>query len=183
MARTSWKRQERRTVFSSPYMEVWEDTVQLPDGKVFDDYSGVTLPDGILILATDEQDNLLVFEEYKYAIDETILTFPAGGLNEGEDPLEAAARELLEETGYESSELELITKLYPYPSKIAHGNYVVRAKNAKKVGDVHHEATESIGDVELLPVASIYDEIQKGRFNTSYTIAAVTMAFPSTLKN
>jgi ADP-ribose pyrophosphatase len=178
MALSSWKQQDRRTVFTSPYMEVWEDTVQLPDGSVIDDYSGVNLPDGILILATDEQDNLLVFEEYKYAINDTILTFPAGGLNEGEDPLEAAARELLEETGYESSELELITKLYPYPSKITHGNYIVRAKNAKKVRDVHHEATESIGDVELIPVADIYSEIQRGRFNTSYTIAAVTVAFP-----
>lgn len=158
---------------------MWEDSVRLPNGTVIDDYSGVNLPNGILILATDEDNNLITFREYKYAVNDTILTFPAGGIGKDEDPIEAAKRELLEETGYESSEFELITKLYSYPSKIVHADYIVRAKNAKKVKDIHHEATESIGDVELIPVRDIYQAIKDGKFSTSYAVAAIAVAFPN----
>lgn len=161
-------------------MKVWEDTVKLPSGATVDDYSVVDLPDGVLVVATDTDNNMILFEEYKYAVNDTVLTFPAGGIDEGETPAEAATRELLEETGYESSEVEILTSLYPYPSKIAHTNYIVRVKNAVKTSDNAHSELEAevIGDIKLIPTKEIRELRKAGKFNTSYVLAAVALAFP-----
>lgn len=176
----SWKQLERRTAYDSPYMTVWEDTVELPNGQVIDDFSGVDLPDGVLVVATDDEDNLLLFDEYKYAVNDTVLTFPAGGIDGDESPEQAALRELKEETGYEASEAMVLTHLYPYPSKIAHTNYVVRVTNASKVAELDHSTTEadSIGSLQRIPLNELPHLLAEGKFNTSYMVAALALAFP-----
>lgn len=159
-------------------MQVSLDTVKLPDGTVIEGYGVTHLPGGVIVVATDENDNLIMFEEYKYAVNDRVLTFPAGGIDAGETPETAAARELLEETGYQSTELQLLARLYPYPSKIDNANYIVRAANARKVTDVEHEPTETIGDIRLVPREELNNLRNEPFLNTTYMIAALTLAFP-----
>jgi ADP-ribose pyrophosphatase len=175
-----WKQLERRISYDSPYMTVWEDTVELPSGQTINDFSGVNLPDGVLVVATDEDDNLLLFEEYKYAVNDTVLTFPAGGIDGSESPEAAALRELKEETGYEASEAKVLTHLYPYPSKITHTNYIVRVTNAVRATDLDHSDTEvdSIGQLQRIPLHELSGLIAENRFTTSYMVAALALAFP-----
>ncbi len=173
-----WKRLNRETLLDSPYMKVWQDTIKLPSGRIVDDYSVAALPNGVIVVATDENDNLIMFDEYKYAVDATVLTFPAGGIDEHESPMVAAARELLEETGYESNDLELLAELYVYPSKIKHTNYIVRAKNAKQVANADYEDTETISETQLIPTTQLREMRKSGKFNTTYLLAALALAFP-----
>lgn len=174
----SWQRKARRTLVDTPFMRVYEDSVQLPSGAVIDDYTTVTMPSGVIIVATDHEDRLLVQYEYKYAIDKTILNLPSGSLEDGDAILATAARELLEETGYESSDLELIQTLYEYPSKADHLIYVVRAKNARKVTEVAHEETETISPVRLV---SPEDMKLMGVFDTTYNVSALALTLPEFL--
>jgi len=162
-------------------MSVYEDIVRLPSGAMVDDYSVVDLPDGVLVVATDEQDRLILFEEYKYAVDDTVLTFPAGGIDDDETPEAAALRELLEETGYVATEATLLSGNYPYPSKLTHINHIVRVTGAVKQKARQLEASEAIGEVQLIPKDEIADLLKSGRFNTSYMIAALALAFPEYL--
>lgn len=173
-----WKRKERRTVYSSKFLEVFSDTVELPNGTVVDDYSVVKLMDGVIIIATDEDNKLITQYEYKYAIDRTILNLPSGSIEKSESPLEVAAKELLEETGYESDELELVQTVYEYPSKLEHIIHFVRARNARLVKDVSHEETENISPVKLL---SKDDEDYGGVFDATYTIAGLALTLPEFL--
>ena len=175
-----WKQLERRISYKSPYMTVWEDTVELPSGQTIDDFSGVDLPNGVLVVATDTENNLLLFDEYKYAVNDTVLTFPAGGIDGTESPEQAALRELKEETGYDASEAKVLTHLYPYPSKIAHTNYIVRVTNAVKAAELDHSDTEvhSISGLQCIPLGDLPELLAAGRFNTSYMVAALALAFP-----
>lgn len=177
----AWKRLNRTTVYNSRFMQMYVDEVQLPSGEVFDDYSVVTLPPGVIVIATDQDGKLILFREYKYAVNETVLMFPAGGLDGKESPIEAAKRELLEEAGYTSDEVEYMTALTIYPSKVDHATHFVRIKNAKKVADVAHEATETIGDIELVAPEQISQLIQRGQFTTMFMIASFALAFPEHL--
>jgi len=179
----SWKQLGRKTIYDTKFLRLYEDTVQLPDGKVFDDYSIVNTNDGVIIVATDENGNVLMFDEYKYPIDQDILVFPAGGVEPGESPLIAAARELLEETGYESSDIELVGQCYDYPSKVQHLDHIVRIKNAKKTSGITHEATEAIGSLQLIPVSDLNNYWKDGKFKASYMISALAYAFPEQLAN
>lgn len=175
----SWKRKTRRVLVDQPFMRVYEDSVILPNGDAIDSYTVITLPSGVVIVATDSEDRLLVQYEYKYAINRTILNLPSGSVGEGESILETAARELLEETGYESDELELIQALYEYPSKADHLIYIIRAKNARKVAEVMHEATENISPVCLI---STDQKDFVGVFDTTYNISALALTLPDFLQ-
>lgn len=176
-----WKRLDRETLLNSPYMQVWQDIVELPSGEIINDYSVASLPNGVIVVATDENANLIMFNEYKYAVDTTILSFPAGGIDGDESPIEAAARELLEETGYQSTEFEQLAALFVHPSKIKHIDYIVRAKNATQVKNVEHESTEMIGSIQLVPINRIKELREEGKFNTTYLLSAIALAFPESL--
>jgi ADP-ribose pyrophosphatase len=174
-----WQRLSRDTLVDTRFIKVYQDKVQLPTGDTFDDYTVATLPSGVVIVATDEDGKLITQFEYKYAIDKVILNLPSGSVEGNELPLEAAAKELLEETGYVSEELELIQTTYEYPSKLNHLLYIVRAKNARKVQEATHEATESISEVHLID-ADMPD--YGGIFDTTYNIAALALTLPEFLR-
>lgn len=162
-------------------MKVYEDTVELPSGHIMDDYSVVDLPDGVLVVATDEHENVLVMDEYKYAVNDVLMTFVAGGIDGSESVLEAARRELIEETGYDTEELELLAKLDVYPSKITHQSNIVRARNIRKTTKANHEASEDIKNIRLIPLSELRTGLKEGDIKTTYMLAAIGLAFPEVL--
>lgn len=174
-----WQRLSRETLIDTKFMKVYKDTVKLPSGDIFDDYTVATLNSGVVIVATDPEGRLITQFEYKYAIDKVILNLPSGSIENSESPLEVAAKELLEETGYKSDDLELVKETYEYPSKLSHSIYIVRAKNAVKVQDVAHEPTESISEVQL--ISADMDDFG-GVFDTTYTITALALTLPEFIR-
>lgn len=100
-----WKTLSRKTVLNySKYLTVESHTVELPDGRVISDWPWLITPDFVIAVAITQESKFVLFRQTKYAIEGTSLA-PVGGLIElGEDPLAAAKRELMEETGYEAAE-------------------------------------------------------------------------------
>ncbi len=83
----------------------WKITpCELPDGRVIEQWPWIITPDFINVVAVTEAGEFLCFQQVKYAVEGEALATVGGYLEPGEEPLAAARRELLEETGYEASE-------------------------------------------------------------------------------
>jgi len=168
----------RKTVFTSKYLTVFADTVRLPDTSSIDDYTVVQKPDIVVIVATDTAGNVLTLNEYKYAIDQTIRTLPAGHIEKGENPVVTAQRELLEETGYGEGVFKLVTYLHEYPSKDAHTVHIVRATNVRKVAKSNHESTESIS-LQVVTPDELQSEITNHKWHYSAGLASILLTIYS----
>lgn len=174
----NWLLLKRKKIYETKHAVLFSDDVQLPNGEIIKDYSVVSFPDGVVVVATDTDNNLIAITEYKYAIDKTILNLPSGTAEDGLEIKEIAKKELLEETGYTSDDIEIISEIYEYPSKLTHRLHIVRITNAHKVSRVDHETSEQIGQVLLLK--SLNDT--KLRFNTSYNITALALTLPKFIR-
>ena len=110
----AWKTLNKRTVLENgKWVTIEYRTLELPDGQIIDDWTWIQLPEYVNVVAVTEVGRFLCFEQVKYAVEGVTLAPVGGYLEPGEVPLEAAQRELLEETGYSA------------PEWIALGNYVV----------------------------------------------------------
>ena len=113
-----WKTRERQMVFTHPYINLEMHTVELPDGRIIQDWPWVDTPDYINVLPETTAGEYLVFRQMKYAVEGLTLAPVGGYIEPDEKPLEAAKRELREETGYEASEW---TSLGVYPVDMNRG--------------------------------------------------------------
>lgn len=90
---------DSQMMYDGIIIKVYKDNVELADGKKsFREV--VRHSGGVVILAFKDEDTILLVKQYRYPTGETVLELPAGKLEKGEDPFEAAKRELEEETGY-----------------------------------------------------------------------------------
>jgi ADP-ribose pyrophosphatase len=100
-----WKTLARRTLLQcGKYLTVESHTVQLPDGRIIEDWPYVISPDFINVLPVTPEGQFLCFRQTKYALEGTSLAPVGGYIDPGEDPLRAAQRELREEMGCQAAE-------------------------------------------------------------------------------
>lgn len=174
MANT-WKFIDRKKVYDSKFVKVYEDTVELPNGKILDDYTVIEKPSIVMVVATDENNNVVILNEYKYAAGDTLLSLPAGHKKENEESVNAAKRELLEETGFSTDEIEEIGILHDYPTKDLHKVFVVRAKNIRKTNETNHEETEII-KYRLVSLEELKQQIRNKEWKASSALASITLS-------
>ena len=109
---------------------------------------------GVTIAALDDEENILMVRQYRYAIGKNILELPAGKLETGENPLECAKRELIEETGYEAEHFEFLGDLWPSPGYTAEKLYIYFAKSLKFKGQ-NFDPSEYV-ELEKIPLKKAY---------------------------
>lgn len=97
-----WKVLGRRSVYASPWVSVSLERIKLPDGRIIDDYHQVDFRDSVAIVARDRRNRAIMVRQYRHGYRRITVTVPAGEIAVGETPLQAARRELREETGYVS---------------------------------------------------------------------------------
>ena len=99
----TWKTLSRQTMLDMGYfLKVESHTVQLPNGQIIHDWPWLITPDYVNILVETNESRFQIFQQTKYSVDGPTLAPMGGYLRSGENPLEGAQREVLEETGFES---------------------------------------------------------------------------------
>ena len=97
----SWKTLSRKTILDKgKFLRVEDHTIELPDGRIIEDWPWIITPDYANVLAVTPEGNYLIFRQTKYSVDGPSLAPVGGYIEPGEKPLAAARRELLEETGF-----------------------------------------------------------------------------------
>jgi ADP-ribose pyrophosphatase len=101
----TWKTLSKKTILPySKFLTVEEHAVELPDGRIIEDWPWVVTPDYINVALITTEGQFVCMRQFKYGAGHTILAPVGGYLEPGEEPLHAAQREVLEETGYEATD-------------------------------------------------------------------------------
>lgn len=152
----TWEEISTEHIVQNEWIDFRCSAYRFPDGSVFEPFYSYSSRDYVVIVASDEEGNYLCVRQFRQGIKEVTTEFPAGGIERkdgkeygngkdacaAEDALEAAKRELLEETGYESDEWRWLLTV-PSNATIA-DNYahIFEARNCRKASDQKLDETE-----------------------------------------
>ena len=178
-----WEEVSTEHIVSDEWIDIRKSSYRFPDGSVFGPFYSYSRRDYVVIVATDTEGDYLCVKQFRQGIKMVTIEFPAGGIERSdgrqygsdglsaEDALDAAKRELSEETGYVSDEWEHLLTV-PSNATIA-DNYahIFSAKNCHLVG------SQSLDDTEFLKVKKydgdrIEEMIKNGEFPQAIHILA-----------
>lgn len=140
------------------FYTVRQDILEKGDGSTHSFTSLILKADAVVVLAQDKQQRWILVREYRHPTRRSLLGCAGGTMEANETPIEAGKRELLEETGYLSDEIELIGTNYPFPGICNQKIYFVLAKNAVNTGKQHLDPLEKI-ETELWEDAALRKEL------------------------
>ena len=115
------------------------------------------------VVALTKRGEVVLVKQYRHGVEDVLWEFPGGVVEDGEDPLDGAKRELLEETGYASPRLIQVARLYPNPALQTNALYCFLALAAEKVGGQNLDAGEDI-EVDLMPLDKLIEMARRGEF-------------------
>lgn len=121
-----------QTIFTGKVISLKVDDVTLPNGAIAK-REIINHPGAVAVIAITENNKILLVEQYRKALERSIIEIPAGKLEQGEEPIVTARRELEEETGYTSNHFEFIQAFATSPGFADEVIHLFVAKNLKKL--------------------------------------------------
>ncbi len=138
------------------------------------DFFVAYLKDGVHVVALTPDDQLVMVRQFRVGLHHDSLETPGGLVEEGEDPAEAGARELLEETGYAGDTPELLGTISPNPGLLAQRISTIVIRNATRIAEPNPDQTEEL-TVELVPVAKVFELIKRGEIEHGVCAAGLLL--------
>lgn len=160
-------------IFDGKILHIRRDTVELPNGQAAM-REVVDHPGGVCVLALDGERRALLVRQFRYPYMEILREVPAGKLEYGEDPEQAAIRELREETGAKPGSFQSLGELYPSPGYCGE---IIRMYLAQDLqfGEANLDEDEFL-DVERIPFEDLVEQVLSGEIKDAKTIAVVLKA-------
>jgi len=171
-----WKRLGSERLMETAYFSLRSDRLRLPDGGIKDPYYVIERPDAAIIFPlTESQKEVVLVNQYRPPLEMMELGLPAGLVEEGERPEEAARRELSEETGYTGGDWELLGSLASSPSLKDNWAYLFLACGVGKTAAPDPDEHELV-EVVRVPVEEVLDLVHSGRIVSSSGVATIMLA-------
>jgi 8-oxo-dGTP pyrophosphatase MutT (NUDIX family) len=176
--RQSWEVLSTRQVIDTPFLKIRSEKVALPDGTILSDYYIIENRGWVGVVPITEDGRFIINKQYKHGIGQEVLEFPAGGIDPHEiDPLAAAQRELMEETGYsaEAGQIDLLSHMMANPTGAVTEVWWYLAHNVCKTGVQKVDPAEVIENILVTP-AELVDLLHSARFRVQGHVAAAYQA-------
>jgi ADP-ribose pyrophosphatase len=173
----AWKTIARQTVLDQrPWLTVENHTVELPDGRLISDWPWIITPDYVNVVAMTAEGQFICFRQVKYGVEGTTLGIVGGFVEQGEEPIRAAQRELLEETGYESPEWTPLGSYRVDPNRGIAVGHLYLARQARYVTPRNADDLEE-QELLLLTRSEMEGALEQGQFKVLAWAAAIALAF------
>lgn len=139
-----WKILDSEYLIERPWLTARRDRVQLPSGIVHPEYYVLEYPTWVNVIARDKNGDFIMVRQYRHGLQDVFTELVAGVVEDGEEPLQAARRELLEETGYGNGSWELNMVISQNPACTTNLTYSFIATDVEPVDTQHLDKTEDI---------------------------------------
>lgn len=159
----------------SPWLRVWEEDVLLPNGHRIDGYIRSTGRDYAVVFALMQDGTAPMVRQYKHGMGGTSLDLPAGYLDEGEEPLAAARRELQEETGVTAEMWRSLGSLVVDTNRGGTSAHLFLALGARRDADQTLDDSETI-EVEYHTPEALRRMVLAGEIRSLATVAGIMTA-------
>lgn len=168
-----WRVLSSRTLYEDHWVRLRGDECETAGGKILGAYHVLEYPDWSHVVAIDAEDHVILVRQYRHGAGVISLELPGGMVDPGDtDPAAAAARELMEETGYRAVSIRHVLTLSPNPATHANRMHVSLAEGVTPTGTQHLDGSEAI-EIERLTVAEAVRLAMTGGIIQAMHVAAL----------
>lgn len=165
-----WKTLSSEYLIRRPWLTARRDRVELPDGRVFDEFYILEYPAWVNVIAITDDDRFVMVRQYRHGLDDVFVELCAGCVEEGEEPLAAAKRELLEETGYCGGEWSRFDVLSANPTTMTNLSTTFIARGVSLQSGQQLDPSEDIS-VELYTRREVLDMLRRNEIKQALMAA------------
>ncbi len=171
-----WTILDSKYLVQRPWATLRVDKLRMPNGNIKEEYYVLEYPSWVNMIGITDQNNILFVRQYRHGAAQIFLELPAGVVEDGEDPAEAARREMLEETGFAFDSIEKIAELYANPATSGNITHTFLLKGGKRVQAQMLDSSEDIEVVEM-SVAEAKEILFSNKIGQALHTAALFYAF------
>ena len=170
-----WERLGSERLLANRYFTLRSDRLRLPGGEIKDPYFVLERPDAAIIFPITESNEVVLVRQYRPPLEMMELGLPAGLVEAGEHPEQAARRELAEETGYTGGEWSSLGSLASSPSLKDNWAYLVLARGVEETAAPDPDEHELV-EVVRVPLKDLRSLVHAGKIVSSSGVAAIMLA-------
>jgi ADP-ribose pyrophosphatase len=171
-----WRvRRRQLTLNADPWLRVWKEDLALPDERMVDGFFTIEMPDYVVAVATTATGEILTQRGYKHGPRRVCTSLPAGFIESGEEPIDAAKRELLEEAGYVADKWELLGCFVSDGNRGSGSGHLYLARHATPVAEPNSGDLETV-TIESISLDALLRAIQEGEIGDIPNAAAIGLA-------
>ncbi len=169
-----WRQLSSESLLVTPHLEIHREHLLRPDGRPAT-YDVFWLPrDAVVIVPTRKRSELLMIRQFRPPIRKESYEIPAGGMDDGETPAQAARRELIEETGWDCPKVRTARTYYPMAGRSNVRFHIMHAPEPVCVGSpTDPDETEEVFWADQARFATLWN---KRHIHAGATITAVLLA-------